>query len=80
MANPDLLKKVLLYHVIPAEVKSSAITGDDTLVDSAEGSKLRVNVYMKKFYYDVSNALLKGCVILTLTFSKTNPLYSFDLY
>ena len=53
MANPDLLKKVLLYHVIPAEVKSSAITGDDTLVDSAEGSKLRVNVYMKKFYYDV---------------------------
>ena len=54
MNNPDLLKKVLLYHVIPAEVKSSAITGEDTLVDSLEGSKLRVNVYMKKFYYDVS--------------------------
>merc|ERR1712026_353660 len=52
MDNPDLLKKVLLYHVIPAEVKSSAITGEDTLVDSLEGSKLRVNVYMKKFYYD----------------------------
>merc|ERR1712209_365469 len=51
-ANPDLLKKVLLYHVIPAEVKSSAVTDMDTLVDSAEGSKLRVNVYMKKFYYD----------------------------
>ena len=53
-ANPELLKKVLLYHVVPAEVRSSAITEDDTLVDSAEGSKLRVNVYMKKFYYDVS--------------------------
>jgi len=51
-ANPELLKKVLLYHVVPAEVRSSAITEDDTLVDSAEGSKLRVNVYMKKFYYD----------------------------
>jgi len=52
IANPELLKKVLLYHVVPAEVRSSAITEDDTLVDSAEGSKLRVNVYMKKFYYD----------------------------
>merc|ERR1711893_364651 len=51
-ANPELLKKVLLYHVVPAELKSSAATEEDTLVDSAEGSKLRVNVYMKKFYYD----------------------------
>ena len=53
-ADPELLKKVLLYHVVPAEVKSSDVTSDDVLVDTAEGSKLRVNVYMKKFYYDVS--------------------------
>ena len=52
--DPELLKKVLLYHVIPSEIKSSAITENDVLVDSAEGSKLRVNTYMKKFYYDVS--------------------------
>merc|ERR1712020_774332 len=51
-ADPELLKKVLLYHVVPAEVKSSDVTSDDVLVDTAEGSKLRVNVYMKKFYYD----------------------------
>merc|ERR1711953_924612 len=51
-ADPELLKKVLLYHVVPAEVKSSDVISDDVLVDTAEGSKLRVNVYMKKFYYD----------------------------
>merc|ERR1711997_50649 len=51
-ADPELLKKVLLYHVVPAEVKSSDVTSDDVVVDTAEGSKLRVNVYMKKFYYD----------------------------
>ena len=54
LANPEALKKVLLYHVIPAEIKSSDIELDDVLVASAEGAKLRVNTYMKKFYYDVS--------------------------
>merc|ERR1712223_1664574 len=38
-ADPELLKKVLLYHVVPAEVKSSDVTSDDVLVDTAEGSK-----------------------------------------
>jgi len=52
MANPEELKKILLYHVIPSEVKSSDIYQDDLLVASAEGTKLRVNTYMKKFYYD----------------------------
>jgi len=51
-ANPELLKKVLLYHVVPAELKSSDATDEDALVETAEGSKLRVNVYMRKFYYD----------------------------
>ena len=51
-ADPELLKNILLYHVIPSEIKSSAITEDDVVVASAEGSKLRVNTYMKKFYYD----------------------------
>merc|ERR1712156_1175465 len=53
MANPEELKKILLYHVVPSEVKSSDIYLDDLLVDSAEGTKLRVNTYMKRFYYDV---------------------------
>lgn len=54
MADPELLKKVLLYHVVPAEIKSTDVTEPDVVVESAEGSKLRVNTYMKKFYYDVS--------------------------
>ena len=58
MADPEALKIVLLYHVIPAEIKSSDIELDDVLVASAEGTKLRVNTYMKKFYYDVS---FSGC-------------------
>merc|ERR1712131_227230 len=46
----ELLKKVLLYHVIPgAEVKSRDIT-DDLTVASAEGSELRANVYFKSKY------------------------------
>jgi len=54
MADPEALKNVLLYHVIPAEIKSFDITEDDVSVASAtpEGTKLRVNTYMKRFYYD----------------------------
>merc|ERR1712012_1003577 len=52
MADPEVLKKVLLYHVLPSEVQSKDIVEEDVVVDSLEGSKLRVNVYMKKFYYD----------------------------
>merc|ERR1711973_657047 len=42
----ELLKKVLLYHVIPGVAKSSDIT-DDLTAASAEGSDLRANVYYK---------------------------------
>ena len=44
-------------HFIPAEIKSFDITEDDVSVASAtpEGTKLRVNTYMKRFYYDVSD-------------------------
>jgi transforming growth factor-beta-induced protein len=52
MNDKDLLKKVLLYHVIPAKVRSSDLTSDDELVETVEGSNLRINTYMKKFYYD----------------------------
>jgi len=45
----ELLKKVLLYHVIPGVVKSSDITNDLTAA-SAEGSDLRANVYYKSKY------------------------------
>merc|ERR1712154_404381 len=47
----ELLKKVLLYHVIPGVVKSSDIT-DDLTAASAEGSELRANVYYKSQLYN----------------------------
>ena len=49
----ELLKKVLLYHVIPGVVKSSDIT-DDLTAASVEGSELRANVYYKSKYRNVS--------------------------
>ena len=64
MADPEALKKVLLYHVIPAEIKSSDITEDDVSVASAEGTNLRVNTYMKRFYYDVSLSFFLNTYIL----------------
>merc|ERR1711972_110915 len=45
----ELLKKVLLYHVLPGVVKSSDIT-DDLTAASAEGSELRANVYYKSIF------------------------------
>ena len=52
MADPEILKKILLYHVVPSEIKSKDIVEDDVVVASAEGSNLRINTYMKKFFYD----------------------------
>ena len=49
----ELLKKVLLYHVVPGVVMSSDIT-DDLTAASAEGSDLRANVYYKSKYGKVS--------------------------
>ncbi len=51
--DPDLLKKVLLYHVVPARLLSGDAEDDDILVESQEGTQLRINTYMKRFYYDV---------------------------
>lgn len=54
MANTEILKKLLLYHVVGSEIKSSDLTQDDVFVSSSEpaGAKLRINTYMKRFYYD----------------------------
>jgi len=49
----DLLKKVLLFHVLPGTVMSTDITNDLTAA-SVEGTELRANVYLKSDYYDVS--------------------------
>merc|ERR1712180_16908 len=48
-SDVELLKKVLLYHVVPGVVKSRDIT-DGLTAASAEGSDLRANVYYKSKY------------------------------
>merc|ERR1719315_816634 len=47
--NSELLKKVLLYHVVPGVITSSDIK-DDLTTATAEGSDLRANVYYKSKY------------------------------
>merc|ERR1712107_290330 len=49
--DTELLKKVLLYHVVSGEVTSDMI-GNDKVVPTVEGSIHRVNVYLKSDYYD----------------------------
>lgn len=44
MADPELLKSVLLYHVVPGHVFSSDLS-NDLVVETAQGSSLRVNIY-----------------------------------
>lgn len=49
--NPDLLKKTLLQHVIlGANIPSTALEEDNN-VDTAAGSKLRVNVYTQNYHH-----------------------------
>jgi len=50
-ADPDLLKKVLSYHVVSGKIMSSDVS-NDVSVDSLEGSALRTNVYLQSKYYD----------------------------
>merc|ERR1712147_53881 len=49
-ADTELLKSVLLYHVVPGNILSSAASNDLTL-DTAQGTSLRVNVYSKPHHY-----------------------------
>ena len=58
-SDPELLKNVLLGHVIP---KNSIFYRDcdlksDQVYESAvlNGTSLRVNIYLKNSFYDVSN-------------------------
>jgi len=51
MADTELLKKVLLYHVVSGEVPSSAASNNIKL-DSVQGSPLLVNLYLKSKFYN----------------------------
>merc|ERR1711915_760556 len=49
--DTELLKKVLLFHVLSGNVTSKDVT-NDLSVASVEGTELRTNVYLKSKYYD----------------------------
>merc|ERR1712012_229286 len=51
MQDKELLKKVLLYHVVSGEVPSNAASNNIEL-DSVEGAPLLVNLYLKSKYYN----------------------------
>merc|ERR1711879_413905 len=48
--DTELLKSVLLYHVVPGNILSSQASNDLKL-DTAEGTSLQVNVYKKPHHY-----------------------------
>jgi len=50
-SDVELLKKVLLYHVVSGEVPSSA-AANNVKLDSVQGSPILVNLYLKSDYYD----------------------------
>ena len=52
-SDVELLKKVLLYHVVSGDIRSSAAENNVKL-DSVQGAPILVNLYLKSEYYDVS--------------------------
>ena len=53
-SDVELLKKVLLYHVVSGEIFSSAAKNNVKLT-SVQGAPILVNLYLKSNYYDVSS-------------------------
>ena len=56
-SDVELLKKVLLYHVVAGEIPSSAAKNNVKLT-SVQGAPILVNLYLKSDYYDVSPSVL----------------------
>jgi len=52
VADTELLKKVLLHHVVSGMAVTRDMIANDALVPTVEGSIHRVNVYLKSDYYD----------------------------
>merc|ERR1711868_109880 len=51
MQDTELLKKVLLYHVVSGSITSN-MAENNIKLDSVEGKPLLVNLYLKSKYYD----------------------------
>ena len=57
--DTDLLKQVLLYHVVAGSITSN-MAENNIKLDSVEGKPLLVNLYLKSKYYDVSLPYILG--------------------
>ena len=56
MEDTEMLKQVLLYHVVAGEITSS-MADNNIQLPSVAGAPLLVNLYLKSKYYDVSTFL-----------------------
>ena len=65
MEDTEMLKQVLLYHVVAGEITSS-MADNNIQLPSVAGAPLLVNLYLKSKYYDVStlkaSSLLEGFI------------------
>ena len=53
MEDTEMLKQVLLFHVVAGEITSS-MADNNIQLPSVAGQPLLVNLYLKSKYYDVS--------------------------
>lgn len=54
MEDTEMLKQVLLFHVVAGEITSS-MADNNIQLPSVAGPPLLVNLYLKSKYYDVSD-------------------------
>merc|ERR1712227_769556 len=74
-SDVELLKKVLLYHVVPGTVTSDQASNDITL-KTVEGTTLRVNVYSKPRQYG-STITVNGKRVTKADVKATNGVIHF---
>lgn len=56
-SDPDLVKRLLLSHLVPGQkLEISSLDQEDLLLKNALGANVRVNVYLKSKFYEVSRA------------------------
>ncbi len=56
-SDPEALRDLLLGHVVMGKaIKARDLVDEDVQVNSAQGSPLRVNVYLKSRFYSVTHS------------------------
>ncbi|XP_042882493.1 transforming growth factor-beta-induced protein ig-h3-like [Penaeus japonicus] len=66
LANPEVLKNVILYHVVPGQVFSSNLE-NDLVANSAQGRTLRVNLFSNP-----SAAVINGVNVIEADITASN--------